>query len=136
MEIEGSGEKYEVVGFSGRLFAYNIDITLLMLLFIGCSFLIENNSIFYAFCLIMTTLYYAVLESSDWQGTPGKRYNGLMVVDANGRKISFPRALLRIIFKYLSVFLLFAGIFMIYLRKDRKSLHDLVSGTYVVKPRP
>ncbi len=36
--------------------------------------------------------YFALLESSRWQGSVGKRLLGLYVVDAEGKRISFARA--------------------------------------------
>ena len=58
--------------------------------------------------------------------------NGLKVVNDQYERISFWHAMLRIVFKFLSLFLLFGGFFMIYLRKDRKGLHDLITKTKVI----
>ncbi|MFY0652183.1 MAG: RDD family protein [Cyclobacteriaceae bacterium] len=121
------------VGFSPRLFAYNIDITLLMISFVALSFLIENNIALYYTCAAIVLLYHAIFESSDWQGTVGKKYNKLKIVDRKGDRISFVIALVRVVLKVASFFLLFIGIFLIYTRKDRRSLHDLILGTYVIQ---
>ena len=133
MKNEDLDSRYEVVGFSERLFSYNIDITILMFFFMICSLIIENNDVLYVVCLIFITLYFTIFESSEWQGTPGKRYNKLKVINDEGMKISVVRALLRVLLKYVSIMLLFLGIFMIYFRKDRKSLHDIILRTQVVK---
>lgn len=122
----------DVSGFFPRLFSYNIDITILMLVFVLISFAIENDSVLYGICLVITTLYYAVMESSEWQGTIGKRYNKIKVVDAQGERISFPVAFVRILLKYVSLLLLIFAILTIYLREDRKSIHDILLKTSVI----
>ena len=127
-----SKKKIEVSGFFPRLFSYNIDITILMLVFVLVSFAIEDDSVLYGICLLITTLYYAVMESSEWQGTIGKRYNKIKVVDAQGERISFPLAFFRILLKYISLLLLIFAILTIYLREDRKSIHDILLKTSVI----
>ena len=133
MKNESIDIKYEPVGFSERLFAYNIDITILILLFLFFSFMIDSNTILYGICISTITLYYTFFESSKWQGTPGKTYHKLKVININGTRISIFKAFLRVLLKYISVLLLLIGIFMIYFRKDRKSLHDVILKTQVVK---
>ncbi len=133
MENESIDVEYEPVGFSERLFAYNIDITILIILFILVSFMVESNSILYSICMSVVTLYYTLFESSKRQGTPGKIYHKLKVINENGTRISVLKAFLRVLLKYVSILLLFLGIFMIYFRKDRKSLHDIILKTQVVK---
>ncbi len=123
----------EAAGFFSRLFAYNIDITLLMGVYLLCSFLTSNNTILYGLCLTFTFFYFAVLESSDWQGTVGKKYSKLQVVDKNGYPLTIGLASLRSLLKFMSVFLLVIAIFIIYFRRDRRSLHDLILGTQVVR---
>lgn len=50
---------------------------------------------------IPVMLYFALLESSAWQATPGKRRIGLRVVTESGQRVGLPRALGRIILKFL-----------------------------------
>lgn len=124
--------KTKFATFPQRLSAFNIDF----LVFLFCSgllsFLITNDRWFWSVNLCIAILYHAVLESSVWQATLGKKYVQIQVVDSEGNRLSFIRAVLRIITKFLSLLLFFAGFFMIYLRKDRKGLHDVLSKTYVV----
>jgi uncharacterized RDD family membrane protein YckC len=47
------------------------------------------------------TLYFALFEASHWQATPGKRRIGLRVVTNSGARLSLPRALARIVLKFL-----------------------------------
>lgn len=50
---------------------------------------------------IPVMLYFALFESSAWQATPGKRRIGLRVVTESDQRVSLPRALGRIILKFL-----------------------------------
>ncbi|MDP4680636.1 MAG: RDD family protein [Cyclobacteriaceae bacterium] len=124
---------FEVVGFFPRLFAYNIDISILMGSFVLVSFTTENDRLLYGICLFITTIYFAVMESSDWQGTVGKKYNHIKVTDSEGNAISFTLALIRVLLKYMSLMLLLISILVIYLRKDRRSIHDIILETYVIQ---
>lgn len=91
---------------------------------------ISSYIIFAVWCI-----YYTSFHSSDWQATIGKRAFGLKVVDINGNRISFTRALARFFALYLSVLPLLIGIFMIGWTKYNQGLHDLIAKTYVIKSR-
>lgn len=117
--------------------------------------------------LVMTlpvTLYFALCESSVWQGTLGKRKLGLRVVDAAGGRVGLARSLIRSAVKFLpwelghTVFrralynpqpawLVNGGIVLIWVlagaylasmlvSKKRQALYDLVAGTFVVAAPP
>ncbi|MBU2913200.1 MULTISPECIES: RDD family protein [Reichenbachiella] len=118
--------------FSQRLFAYNIDLTVLVLLLWPMSLWIANNTIFYWSSFGVICLYHAVMESSVWQGTLGKRYSKLIVETDSEERLNLFQAIYRVLMKFLSLALLFGGFFMIYFRKDKKGLHDLIVGTKVV----
>jgi len=60
------------------------DVGIFML--IGLLFLAATVS------LLLTWLYHALMESSEWQATLGKRVLGLVVTDMAGRRVSFGRA--------------------------------------------
>lgn len=55
-----------------------------------------------------------------------------MVIDQNGKRISFITAFARVLLKFVSLMLMFSGFIMIYFRRDRRGLHDLILKTYVV----
>ena len=80
-------------------------------------------------------VYTAVMLSSSWQATFGKRVCGLMVVDYEGHRISFGRATARCFASLLSVILLGIGYLMIAWTHRRQGLHDFVAKTLVVKNR-
>jgi len=126
-------KQFKCVGFSKRLFAYNIDMTILMIPCVLVSFLIENNQVLFVICVLIVCLYHAVMESSDYQGTIGKKYIKIKVVDIDGEPLEFPKALLRIMLKFFSLLLLFSGFIIIIFRKDRKGMHDIVANTLVIE---
>jgi uncharacterized RDD family membrane protein YckC len=78
-------------------------------------------------------LYWALLESSALQATPGKRMLGLFVTDLQGRRITFPRASGRFFGKAISGFLLMAGYIMAAFTEKKQALHDMLAGCLVLK---
>ncbi|MCF6339494.1 MAG: RDD family protein [Sulfurimonas sp.] len=84
--------------------------------------------------LIAVTLYgliYATLISKFGQ-TIGKRAYDIRVVDdKTGEYINFFRAVLRF-FAFLFTATTLLGLFLPFFRKDKKALHDLICGTFVV----
>lgn len=65
--------------------------------------------------------------------TPGKMAFGLLVVNPEGDRIAFWRALGRSLAEMLSVSLLFTGYLLVLLREENRALHDSLSGTRVVR---
>lgn len=124
--------KTKLATFPQRLFAFNIDFLVFLLVAVLLSFLIKNDWWFWSVTFGVVCVYHAGMESSGWRGTLGKKYANLEVVNDDGNQLSFLRALLRIFTKYLSLLLFFGGFFMIYFREDRRGLHDVLLKTYVV----
>ena len=85
--------------------------------------------------IIATLLYYALMESSVWQATLGKRAMGIVVTDLNGDRISFPRALGRVASKYISILTLLIGYIIAAFHPQKRALHDLIAGTVTVRGR-
>jgi uncharacterized RDD family membrane protein YckC len=78
-------------------------------------------------------VYFALLESSPWQASLGKRMLGLKVTDLEGRRISFGRASARYFCTLLSGFILMAGFIMIAFTQKKQALHDILTGCLVIK---
>jgi len=78
-------------------------------------------------------LYYALLESSPWQATLGKKALGLEVTDLDGRRISFPRATGRYLGKIVSSFILMIGYIMAGFTERKQALHDMMAGCLVIR---
>lgn len=85
--------------------------------------------------LLGSWLYFAIMESSPWQATLGKKALGLVVTDESGQRIGFGRATGRYFAKILSAMILLFGFFMVGWTQRKQGLHDLVAGTLVYKAR-
>jgi uncharacterized RDD family membrane protein YckC len=83
--------------------------------------------------MVLNWLYYALLESSAWQATLGKKALGLEVTDMEGRRISFGRATGRFFAKIISSLILFIGYIMIGFTEKKQGLHDMIAGTLVIR---
>jgi uncharacterized RDD family membrane protein YckC len=81
-------------------------------------------------------IYFAVMESSPWQASWGKRLMGLKVTDDEGNRIGFGRALVRQLGKTVSVLPLFLGFLMAAFTSRRQALHDLATASLVVAQVP
>lgn len=78
-------------------------------------------------------LYFTLMESSEWQATPGKKWLGLIVTDMDGQRISFGKANVRYWSKLLSAIILCIGYFMVAFTERKQGLHDIIAGTLVLK---
>ena len=87
----------------------------------------------YALAFISNWLYFALMESSRWQGTVGKQAFKLIVTDEHGERISFGRATGRYFAKLLSSVILMFGYFMVGWTQRKRGLHDMIAGTLVYK---
>jgi len=85
-----------------------------------------------ALCLVLNWLYYAVMESSPWQATLGKRALGMVVTDLAGNRISFGRATGRLFARFISGIPLWLGYLIQPFTARRQALHDIIAGTLVV----
>ncbi|MGA7624186.1 MAG: RDD family protein [Candidatus Acidiferrales bacterium] len=87
----------------------------------------------FAIRLILNWLYYALLESSSWQATLGKKALGLEVTDLEGNRISFGRASGRFFAKIISGLILLIGYIMAGFTEKKQALHDMIAGTLVIR---
>jgi uncharacterized RDD family membrane protein YckC len=79
-------------------------------------------------------LYYAYFESSDWQGTIGKKVISLVVTDLNGNRISFARASGRFFAKILSGLIpLGIGYILAGVTEKKQALHDMIASCLVLR---
>ena len=78
-------------------------------------------------------LYCASAESSVHQATPGKRLLKLKVVSILHGRLTFQQATGRYYAKFLSTFVLLAGFVIAIFHSRKQGLHDMISGTLVVR---
>ena len=119
-------------GYWARMWAYNVDLLILLLAYYLFSMIITDDTLLYITCLFTTILYHALFESSPWQATPGKRIMRIIVTDDSGEKISLVRGIIRFLLKLVSLLIFYIGFIMIGFHKKGKGLHDLISGTLVI----
>jgi uncharacterized RDD family membrane protein YckC len=93
----------------------------------------ENLRKVFLIILVLNWLYYALLESSAWQATLGKKALGLEVTDLAGARISFGRATGRYFARYISVFTIGIGYIMAGFTEKKQALHDMIAGTLVIR---
>ncbi|MEN1966606.1 RDD family protein [Lentibacillus sp. N15] len=76
-------------------------------------------------------MYYALLDSSTWQGTIGKKAMNIIVCNKYGDRISFFRATARYFLHLLSNLTLLIGYLMVAMTEKKQALHDMASGCVV-----
>ncbi len=142
----------EYAGFWIRFLAMFLDTLCIMiiwnLIFITCFFLARGNigsitAVLQALkpyvkglellYFILGWLCQALLESSAWQATPGKKICGLRVTDLSGCKLTFKRASIRCWAQLISGVPCWVGYFMVVFTEKKQALHDIIAGTLVVK---
>lgn len=83
--------------------------------------------------MVLKWLYFALMESSNLQGTLGKMVLGLAVTDLDGNPISFGRATGRFFGKIVSGLILDIGYIMAGFTEQKQALHDMMAGCLVVR---
>jgi uncharacterized RDD family membrane protein YckC len=85
------------------------------------------------FFFVLQTLYFSFMESSNLQASVGKLALGLKVTDTNDAKLSFGKALIRNVSKFISMMTMFIGYIIAGFTEKKQALHDLIGGTLVVR---
>ncbi len=84
--------------------------------------------------LVGVWLYYALMESSSWQGTLGKKALGLAVTDMSGLRVSFGRASGRHFAKFItSLIPLAVGYILAGFTEKKQAIHDMIAGCLVLR---
>ncbi len=139
-----SSSSYRFAGFWVRVLATLIDGLIIAVLAVLLRTVLPGNGGDWGYALltpsisaslaeiILIWLYAALMESSAWRATVGKRAMGLVVVDMQGRRISFARATGRHAAKWLSSLLLCIGYLMVAFTQRKQGLHDMLANTLVL----
>ena len=86
--------------------------------------------------LVVTWLYHALMESSEWQATLGKKALGLVVTDMAGQRVSFGRTTGRHFAKIITNLASFGiglGYLMAAFTEKKQALHDMLAGCLVLR---
>lgn len=138
--MENTAKEIVYAGFWLRFIAFILDTiivgTIAFLIngiFLGGSLTIEagppaiGQQIIYFILIIMFWV--------NWDGqTPGKKLLGLKLVQSDGSSpISYSQAILRYVGYIISAAIICLGFIMVGFTRQKKSLHDILAGTLVVK---
>lgn len=83
--------------------------------------------------ILISFLYFSVMESSPKRATLGKMTLGLVVVDYKGKRLSFDKAASRFVGRFISALILGIGFLMPLWTKRRQCLHDIIASTLVIQ---
>lgn len=84
--------------------------------------------------LLIGWLYYALSESSSWQGTIGKKLLGLYVTDISGQPVSFGRASGRYFARIVTRLIpLCIGYIMAGFTEKKQAVHDMIASCLVLR---
>jgi len=95
--------------------------------------IVGTAMITYLALIVLMWLYFAIMESSKFQGTVGKIALGIVVTDMDGNRISFARATGRYFGKILSSMIFMIGYILAGFTSKKQALHDMLAGTLVWK---
>lgn len=145
-ECPAAAPEVKYAGFWMRLFASLVDLSITFLIFFAVAIIlpillgprlgVPSGGVIFALGLVLwlvvTWLYWALMESSSKQGTFGKDMLGIVVTDAEGKRISFRKATVRYFGKMVSAVPVMAGFLMAGFTARKQGLHDLIAGSRVV----
>lgn len=132
-------------GLVPRFAAYLLDMVFLTILLIPVMIILVNLSaddemiVLFGMIFIMGAIGYFAVFHASWGKTPGKKIAGLKLVKMDGSTVNFWRAVWRaVLFPVTALLLTYMVIglaFFIWplLHKQNRGLHDLLSGTLVIK---
>lgn len=126
--------RLQYAGFWIRVGAYFIDAIILGIagfvfgMIVGA---LVSETIGTILNLVVGVCYFAVMESSPYQATPGKMAVGIKVGDYNGEQISFANAIGRYFAKFISFIVLCIGFMMVGWDERKQGIHDKLAYTFV-----
>ena len=83
--------------------------------------------------IVISLVYYVVLETSPKQGTWGKQIAGIKVTDLQGNRLTVGRATGRFFAKFISGLTCGIGVLMPLFTEKKQTLHDMLAGCLALK---
>ena len=141
--------KGNYAGFVSRLIAYGIDVAIITITLLILTWLVNTVLILFGlddlsametlgkllvsgvFALLFSAGYFIVFWTLAGQ-TPGKTLMGLQIITTNGQRLTFGRAVRRLLGYIVSILTLWLGFAWILVDNRRQGLHDKIAGTLVV----
>jgi len=135
----GSEVALEPAGFWLRVVAFIVDYALLLI--VGGAMMMGAADVggtelaepVYWLWVLITFLYWPVLESTSLRATIGKAMVGLVVADVDGGGLPFVRSLLRNLAKIISAIPFFIGFLLAAFTTRKQALHDLITKAVVLR---
>jgi uncharacterized RDD family membrane protein YckC len=94
----------------------------------------SSMALFAGASILAGWLYYAYFESSEWQGTVGKKVMNLVVTDLAGNRVTFGRASGRYFARYISKLIpLGIGFILAGITEKKQALHDMIASCLVLR---
>ncbi|CAA6812828.1 MAG: RDD family protein [uncultured Aureispira sp.] len=141
--LDKKAPKPVYVGFWKRFVATGIDVVGLSVLLVCWTsvtellgFILPSGANYFlqdVVTPVLLLLYFPLCESSRYQASVGKYILGMKIIDENGEKMTFWRALARVLSKMLSYSFASIGFIMIAFTDKKRGLHDMIASTYVVE---
>lgn len=97
------------------------------------SFALGGLVLFSLFNLVFKWLYYAIFESSKYQGTLGKIAIGIQVTDYDGKRISFGKASGRYFARIITNMTMLIGYIIAGFTDKKQALHDMIASCIIAK---
>ena len=126
--LDSKSEELKYASTEKRIAARFLDGLLLTAIFFVLEALTDPNFIWF----FVVWFYFAGMESSSYQATPGKQAMGIIVTDLDGNRVSFARATGRHFAEFLSMITFFIGYLMIIFTKKKQGLHDMIANCLVI----
>jgi len=130
-------------GFGSRLLASFLDVTILSILISGLFYIFTGEySINFNKGLIWDLFYtlYLIIIPVIWSGyIIGKRICKIKLIRTDGHNVKLSNTLLRELIGFHLIGIatlgisLIVSVFMVLFRQDKRALHDIIGGTYVIK---
>jgi uncharacterized RDD family membrane protein YckC len=99
-----------------------------------------NLLVILCFFVVKSWLYFAILESSPWRASVGKRLLGLHLADANGNPIGFWLATRRFVggrlllhLPYIGAYYFLGDCLCVALIPSKRAIHDILAGCLVLR---
>lgn len=86
-----------------------------------------------AFGLLFGALYHAVMETSRWQTSIGKRTMGVRITNMDGERVGFFTAGLRYVVTVLATVFFPPLLIIVVLNKKKRGINDFIAGTRVYR---
>lgn len=124
-------------GFWRRAAAALVDNLVLLLPSFAINYALGTSNPFLNLLLqlAIAVAYYALMHSSSWQATLGKRAFGIKVADLQGNRISPLRGVGRYFAVFISAIPLCLGFLLAAFTERKQALHDMIAGTLVVNAK-